>query len=65
LDHELNAIMMLAPGNPHGKRLRNRYGKADLFAAVRSVVGTSARRGLDAYQAIRAILEGESVVQPG
>ena len=108
LDHELNAIMGLAPGNPHGKRLRQRYGKvrnslftflehpdappdnngcerelrptatyrkvtggfrsnwgADLFAAVRSVVGTAARRGHDAYQAIRAVLEGETVVQPG
>jgi transposase len=83
LDHELNAIMMLAPVNPHGKRLRKRYGKvrnslftflehpeappdnnaserelrptatyrkvtggfrsnwgADLFAAVRSTIGT-------------------------
>ena len=108
LDHDLNAIMGLAPGNPHGKRLRKRYGKvrnslftflehpdappdnnsserdlrptatyrkvtggfrstwgADLFAAVRSVVGTAARRGLDAYQAIRAVLDGQSVVQPG
>jgi transposase len=108
LDHDLNAIMGLAPGNPHGKRLRKRYGKvrnslftflehpdappdnngserelrptatyrkvtggfrskwgADLFAAVRSVVGTAARRGLDAYQAIRAVLDGESVIQPG
>jgi transposase len=27
LDHELNAIMMLAPVNPHGKRLRKRYAK--------------------------------------
>jgi transposase len=108
LDHDLNAIMGLAPGNPHRKRLRQRYGKvrnslftflahpdappdnngserelrptatyrkvtggfrsnwgADLFAAVRSVVGTAARRGLDAYQAIRAVLDGETVVQPG
>jgi transposase len=108
LDHDLNTIMGLAPGNPHGKRLRKRYGKvrnslftflehpevppdnngserelrptamyrkvtggfrsnwgADLFAAVRSVVGTAARRGLDAYQAIRAVLDGTSVVQPG
>ena len=108
LDHDLNAIMGLAPANPHGKRLRKRYGKvrnslftflehpdappdnngserdlrptatyrkvtggfrstwgADLFAAVRSVVGTAARRGLDAYQAIRAVLDGPSVVQPG
>jgi transposase len=108
LDHDLNVIMGLAPGNPHGQRLRKRYGKvrnslftflehpdappdnngserelrptatyrkvtggfrsnwgADLFAAVRSVVGTAARRGLDAYQAIRAVLDGETVVQPG
>ena len=108
LDHDLNAIMGVAPGNAHGKRLRKRYGKvrnslftflehpdappdnnaserelrptatyrkvtggfrsswgADLFAAVRSVVGTAARRGLDAYQAIRAVLDGESVVLPG
>jgi transposase len=108
LDHDLNVIMGLAPGNPHGQRLRKRYGKvrnslftflehpdappdnngserelrptatyrkvtggfrsnwgADLFAAVRSVVGTAARRGRDAYQAIRAVLDGETVVQPG
>ena len=108
LDRDLNRIMGLAPGNPHGKRLRKRYGKvrnslftflehpdappdnngserelrptatyrkvtggfrsswgADLFAAVRSVVGTAARRGIDAYHAIRAVLDGESVIQPG
>jgi transposase len=104
----LNAIMVLAPTNRHGRRLRKRYGKvrshlftflehpdappdnngserelrptatyrkvtggfrskwgADLFAGVRSVVGTAARRGTDAYQAIRAVLDGESVIQPG
>ncbi len=108
LDCELNAIMGLAPTNPHGKRLRKRYGKvrshlftflehpdappdnngserelrptatyrkvtgsfrskwgADLFAAVRSVVGTAARRGSDAYQAIRAALHGEAAILPG
>jgi transposase len=108
LDHELNAIMVLAPTNPHGRRLRKRYGKvrshlftflehpdappdnngserelrptatyrkvtggfrsqwgADLYPAVRSVVGTAARRGSDAYQAIRAVLHGESVILPG
>ena len=27
VDHDLNAIMGLAPGNPHGKRLRQRFGK--------------------------------------
>jgi transposase len=108
LDRDLNAIMVVAPTNQHGQRLRKRYGKvrnslftflehpeappdnngserelrptatyrkvtggfrsiwgADLFAAVRSVVGTAARRGHDAYQAIRAVLDGESVTQPG
>jgi transposase len=43
---------------------RSSWG-AELFAAVRSVVGTAARRGLDAYQAIRAVLDGESVIQTG
>jgi transposase len=108
LDRELDAIMVLAPSNPHGRRLRKRYGKvrshlftflehpevppdnngserelrptatyrkvtggfrsnwgADLFAGVRSVVGTAARRGQNAYQAICAVLGGESVLQPG
>jgi transposase len=108
LDRALNAIMVLAPTNSHGKRLRKRYGKvrshlftflehpevppdnngserelrptatyrkvtggfrskwgADLFAGVRSVVGTAARRGKDAYQAILAVLDGESIIQPG
>jgi transposase len=108
LDRELNAIMVLAPTNPHGRRLRKRYGKvrshlftflehpdvppdnngserelrptatyrkvtggfrskwgADLFAGVRSVVGTAKRRGIDAFHAIRAVLDGESVIQAG
>jgi transposase len=107
LDHALNEIMVLAPTNSHGRRLRKRYGKvrshlftflehpdvppdnngserelrptatyrkvtggfrstwgADLFAGVRSVVGTAARRGKNAYQAIRAVLDGESAIQP-
>ena len=38
---------------------------ADLFADVRSVIGTAARRGIDAYQAIRTILRGESMLEPG
>jgi hypothetical protein len=38
---------------------RSNWG-ADLFAAVRSVVGTAARHGTDAYQAIHAILGGAS-----
>jgi transposase len=108
LDHALNAIMVLAPTNQHGKRLRKRYGKvrshlftflehpdappdnngserelrptatyrkvtggfrskwgADLFAGVRSVVGTAARQGKNAYQAICVVLDGETVIQPG
>lgn len=38
---------------------------ADLFAGVRSVVGTAARRGVDAFQAIRAVLRGGPVPQAG
>jgi transposase len=38
---------------------------ADLYAAVRSVIGTAARRGIDAFQAIRATLQGQSVLAPG
>jgi transposase len=108
LDHELNAIMVLAPTHRDGRRLRKRYGKirnslftflehpdvppdnngserelrptatyrkvtggfrskwgADLFAGFRSVVGTAARRGTNAYQAIHAVLGGKSVLLPG
>ena len=108
LERDLDAIMVLAPSNPHGKRLRKRYGKvrshlftfldhpevdadnnsserelrhiatyrkvtggfrsvwgANLFAALRSVIGTAARRGIDAYQAIRMTLQGQSVLAPG
>lgn len=43
---------------------RSTWG-ADLFAGVRSVIGTGARRGMDAYQAVRAVLRGGSVLQPG
>jgi transposase len=43
---------------------RSKWG-ADLFAGVRSVVGTAARRGKNAYQAICAVLDGQSVIQPG
>ena len=38
---------------------------ADLFAAVRSVIGTAQRRGIDAYQAIRDTLRGQSALQQG
>ena len=43
---------------------RSQWG-ADLFANVRSVVGPAARRGTDAYHAIRAILAGTAVLEPG
>ena len=105
LERDLDAIMALAPANPHGRRLRKRYGKlrshlftfldhpevgadnngserelrptatyrkvtggfrsvwgADFFAAARSIIGTAARRGIDAYQAIMMVLQGQSVL---
>ena len=43
---------------------RSTWG-ADLFANIRSVIGTAARHGIDAYHAIHAILRGASVLQPG
>jgi transposase len=43
---------------------RSNWG-ADLFAAVRSVIGTAKRRGIDAYRAIHATLRGQSVLEPG
>jgi len=38
---------------------------ANLFAAVRSVIGTAARRGSNVYEAILAILQGQSVLTLG
>jgi transposase len=43
---------------------RSKWG-ADLFAAVRSVIGTAKRRGVDAYAAIHATLQGQSVIAGG
>src|SRR3954467_8132871 len=43
---------------------RSKWG-ADLFAGVRSVIGTGARQGKNAYQAICAVVDGKSVIQPG
>lgn len=43
---------------------RSKWG-ADLFAGFRSVVGTAARQGTDAYHAVQAILGGRSVLLPG
>ena len=108
MDRDLNAIMVLAPTNRDGQRLRQRYGKirshlftflehpeappdnnaserelrptatyrkvtggfrsvwgADLFANVRSVIGTAARRGIDAFHAVRYVLRGATVLMPG
>ena len=38
---------------------------ADLFAGVRSVIGTAARRGVGAYQAIQQTLRGQTAAYPG
>ena len=38
---------------------------ADLFAAVRSVIGTAARRGVHAYQSIQQTLRDQAVLYPG
>jgi transposase len=43
---------------------RSEWG-ASLFAAVRSVIGTAKRAGIDAYQAIKATLRGQSLFAPG
>ena len=37
----------------------------DLCAGIKSVVGTAARRGIDAYHAILAVLAGRTVLAPG
>jgi len=42
---------------------RSQWG-ANFFAAVRSIIGTAARRGIDAYQAIKMVLQGKSVLAP-
>lgn len=38
---------------------------ADLFAGVRSIIGTAARRGVGAYQAIQQTLRGRVTIYPG
>ena len=43
---------------------RSEWG-SDLFAGFRSAVGTAARRGISAYQAIKMTLQGKSVLAPG
>ncbi len=43
---------------------RSNWG-ADLFAGVRSVIGTAARRGVGAYQAIQQTLRGQAGTYPG
>jgi len=43
---------------------RSTWG-ADLFAGVRSVIGTAARRGVGAYQAIQQTLRGQATPYPG
>jgi transposase len=108
LDRDLDQIMLVAPINNDGKRLRKRYCQhrahlltfldhpevapdnntserelrptatyrkvtggfrsawgPELFAGFRSIVGTAARRGINAYDAIQMTLRGESVPAPG
>ena len=43
---------------------RSEWG-ADLFAGVRSIFGTAARRGVGAYQAIQQTLRGRVTIYPG
>jgi len=43
---------------------RSNWG-ADLFAGVRSVIGTAAHRGVGAYQAIQQTLRGQAATYPG
>lgn len=43
---------------------RSEWG-GDLFAGIRSVIGTAARRGIDAYHAIHSVLSGRTVLAPG
>ena len=38
---------------------------SDLCAAIKSVVGTAARQGIDAYHAIHAIVSGQTILSPG
>ncbi len=43
---------------------RSSWG-ADLYAGIRSIIGTAKRRGINAYQAIVATLRGETILDPG
>lgn len=43
---------------------RSDWGR-DLCAGVKSVIGTAARHGIDAYHAIFAVLSGRTVLAPG
>ncbi len=45
-------------------KFRSDWG-ADLFARVRSVIGTAARRGVSAYQAIQQTLREQAAANPG
>jgi hypothetical protein len=37
---------------------------ANVIASVRSIIGTATQHGIDAYQAIKMILQGQSVLAP-
>ncbi len=43
---------------------RSTWG-ADLFGDIRSVIGTAARRAIDAFQAVRYVLHSATLLLPG
>jgi transposase len=54
-----------ADNNASERELRPTAACRKLTGGFRSVVGTAARRGIDAYRAVRMTLSGQSVLAPG
>ena len=56
----------VAPDNNSSEReLRPTATYREVTGGFRSIVGTAAQRGIDAYQAIRMTLSGQSALAPG